>query len=342
MKLSGLKIVAAIGAGMISSSVIAYDLQNYYPLAQGNAWTYFELESESGSTALEAETYTDRLALQEAVSGTTAWRLEEYEPNQSVSDYKNIAWTDEGLMLYREAEENEGQLEIKTCTQPVTWLPRQLELGESKQSSFNCPGWMVGSITQTLQAVENVTVEAGTFTGCLKIHLNIQMQDASADETQWLCPNVGLVKANWTDSETENGQTRTESTRKELRWATVNGTNYGTGEQTIDTIRTAYASTHYFSDSAFEMHDVHVGTQSIGPKFVLDPDRLFFAYDPTWTQNGRAYPGVSFSNSYIKMNGLNLTIYNVDVAGTKYQTNWELQLSPELGFAFKGAAPMSQ
>jgi hypothetical protein len=334
-----LGMAGLVGASLFSSAAWSYDLQSYYPLGQGNSWAYMELEWEQGNSRKDSGTEVERLVAQENVSGITTWKKEFYEPNESPLEYDNIAWTEEGLFKYRKADEDDGVLSFQTCTTPLMLLPRQLEIGESRQSTFSCGGNMSGTLTHTLQGVENVSVEAGSFSNCLKIRMDIQGAGWTTDETQWLCPNVGLVKTTWTDRE---GGQEVGGTTKELRWATVNGTNHGSGEITVGDIRTAFAATHYFDDSAFEMHDVHIGDQSLGPKFVLDPDRLFFAYDPTYSQNGRAYPGVSFANAYVRMNGTNLTIFDVDVSGARYYTTWELQTSPEIGFAFKSAAPMPQ
>lgn len=332
------RLASLVGATLLSSSAWSYDLQGYYPLSQGNSWAYMELEWGQGSSRKESDTEVERLVSQESVSGVTTWKREMYEPNQSPLEYENITWTDEGLFMYREADEDDGVLTVKTCATPLMLLPRQMEISESRQSTFDCGNGMSGTLTHTLQGVENVSVEAGSFSNCLKLHLNVQGAGWSSDETQWLCPNVGLVKSTWTDVE---GQ-ETAYNSKELRWATVNGTSYGGGESTVGDIRTAYAATHYLGEAAFEMHDIHVGSQEISARFVLDPDRLFFAYDPTFSQNGRAYAGVSFANAYVRLNGANLSIFDVDVGGAKYYTTWELQTSPEIGFNFKSVGPMPQ
>lgn len=331
-------LASLVGAALLSSSAWSYDLQSYYPLGQGNSWAYLELEWGQGSARKESDTNLESLVSQESVNGVTTWKREISEPNQNVSEYDNLAWSEEGLLMHRKADENNGVLTVQTCTTPLTLLPRQMEIGASQQSSFDCGGGMSGTLTHTLQGVENISVEAGNFTNCLKLRLYAQGSGWTSDETQWLCPNVGLVKSTWTDVE---GQ-ETMHNSKELRWATVNGTSYGSGESTVGSIRTAYAAAHYLGDAAFEIHDLNIGTQQLSARFALDPDRIFFAYDPTYTQNGRAYPGVSFANAYVRLNGSNLTIFDVDVAGTKYYTTWELQTTPEVGFTFKSVSPMPQ
>jgi hypothetical protein len=336
------RLAGLVGATLLSSSAWSYDLQSYYPLAQGNSWAYMEVEWSQGSSRKESETNLERLVSQESVSGVTTWKREVYEPNQSPLEYDNLAWSDEGLFMHRKADEDNGALSIQTCTTPLMLLPRQMDIGESRQSAFDCGGGMSGTLTHTLQGVENVSVEAGSFSNCLKLRLYAEGSGWTSDETQWLCPDVGLVKTTWTDME---GGQETGGTTKELRWATVNGVSHGSGESTVGDIRTAYAAAHPIAplgEAAFEMHDIHVGSQEISARFVLDPDRLFFAYDPTFSQNGRAYPGVSFADAYVRLNGANLSIFDVEVAGAKYSTTWELQTSPEVGFTFKGAAPMPQ
>lgn len=331
-------ICAAGIASLSFSAWAAYDLQDYYPLAQGNAWTYYALQWSPGSRK-EAEVEIQRIGLQETINGVSTWRQERTEPNETSPEYENVAWSEEGLFIYRRAEKDNGILSVETCATPLMLLPRQMDVGDSRQSSFSCGGDMQGTVTHTLQGIENVSVEAGNFTDCLKMHLDIRGAGWTSDEAWWLCRDVGQVKSTTTE-ETEGQETGHEI--QELRWATVNGTHYGSGESTVGDIRTAYASAHDLGDAMFEIHGIHIGTQEISARFIFHPDVSFFAYDPSFSQNGRAYPGVSFSNAYVRLNGVNLTIFDVDVAGTRYSTTWELQISPEIGFMFDGFARMPQ
>lgn len=329
MHLSALVPACLVGAALLSSPAwSAYDLQNYYPLAAGNSWTYLERDKEHGDTRWNAGVKQEQIASREMVNGVSTWRLDAtHGLNDNSPRSDNVAWTEEGAMLYR----MEGDL----CTTPLMLLPRQLEIGEPRQSSADCGGGGA-TITHTLLGVENVSVEAGNFSNCLKVRLFLQGSGWSSDETQWLCPNVGKVKSTWTD--VEDGMTHLNS--YELRWASVGGIAHG-GERTVGAIRTAYAYGHFFEDSTLEIYNLTVDGQPMSARFGLDPARIFFAYKPQGG-NGTAFPGVGLSNAYIRMNGTDLTIYDLELSGTKYLTTWELQTSPEIGFVFKDIVPMPQ
>ena len=52
-------------------------------------------------------------------------------------------------------------------------------------------------IESTILAIENVTVPAGTFTGCLKIRHRCTSCSGSADWIEWVKPGFFMVK--WVD-----------------------------------------------------------------------------------------------------------------------------------------------
>lgn len=315
----------------------AYDLQNYYPLAAGNSWTYWERNKDAGSPRWYADTEGEQIDRQEAVNGVPTWRKTQsrVEPSPGPSGYESLAWSEEGLFIHRMADEHDGVLDVRNCTTPLKYLPRQMEIGAPQQSSADCADGGA-TITQTLLGVENISVEAGNFSNCLKVRIYLQGTGWTSDETQWLCPGIGKVKVEWTD--VEDGKTGLNS--QELRWATVGGVAHG-GERSIGTIRTAYAYGYFLGESGMGINDLRIDGQPMSAHFGLDPTRVFFAYKPQGG-NGTAFPGVVLSNAYIRMNGTDLNIYDVEVSGVKYLTTWELQLSPEIGFVFKGLSPMPQ
>lgn len=327
MHLRSFRVAGLVGAALLSSPAwSAYDMQGYFPLATANSWTYLNKGKEQGSSRWGIEVKRQQFTAQETVNGVTTMRLETTETSSNnESNPENYAWSEDGLKLYRMGE--------NLCTTPLTLLPRQMEIGTPLQSSADCGDGSV-AVTHTLQSVENVSVEAGNFADCLKLHLVLQGSGWSSDETSWYCPNVGKVKSTWTDVE----GTATYLNSDELRWATIGGTAYG-GERSIGAIRTAYAYGNFFEDSTMEIYNLSAGGQNMSARFGLDPARVFFAYRPQGG-NGTAVAGVSLANAYIKMNGADLSIYDVELSGAKYLTTWELQTSPEVGFTFKSISPM--
>jgi hypothetical protein len=68
--------------------------------------------------------------------------------------------------------------------------------------------------------------------------------------------------------------------------------------------------------------------------FRLDlENNIFYAFEPEG-YGPVSIPGLNFTNAYIKMNGDSLTIYDIDILGTKYWTQWRLVIEPSVGFLF--------
>ena len=323
----------------------AYNMRDYFPLSMGDSRTYFELGHRTGSSdTSDTWSYVET----EAISGTeTVQGVETLQQafrwgsqNANESEHDNIVWEADGLKIYGNTETNGIETTRATCTLPIMVLPAEMEMNVPYSSSFSCEnGAYAASTTRTLEAVESVTVEAGTFNSCLKTRWVANGSGISEDKREWYCPGVGLVKSVGT-SLAGNGEPK--SFTRTLRWASVNTngsvTRYGVEEQSLGGIRTAYAAAHFFG-SKMTIYDVISGETPMSFDFVLNPTTLIFEFQES--DHGQSpISGIDFSNAYIKMNGANLTVSDVSVGGTMYFTDWALVSTPVLGFQLTNYGPM--
>ncbi len=142
--------------------------------------------------------------------------------NFAVSNTSNSTWTEQikvlGIVkpsagngnefaLVEDTEAGQMKLHLMRSTDTAVKQIDQMTLAES-QEFFRGPvgtSWTNlndnGQFTRvvTVDAIENVTVPAGTFTNCYKFHKTVL--NASPGETaewyEWICPGFGMVK--WVD-----------------------------------------------------------------------------------------------------------------------------------------------
>lgn len=350
--LKSLFVLAAFALMGIVPAFAAYNMQDYYPLSQGNSWTYFE--TEGGETEICAETYTKIVSGTEDVDGVSTMKVGEWISSQDYW-YDNLAWDAEGLKKYYEvwSGETEPKIGEGRFLTPVVCLPTLMEIGVPISHSVSVEwyengeleGYEEGTLTHTLEDIEKITVEAGTFEECLKIHKELtttwyDRQGGTAqvslieDHYLWLAPGIGVIKEIWTETlyDIAGEMVETADTGiKELRWATI---NVGAGVQLWNGIDFSGAGAT-FNETTMYLHDVYIGdTEYHGLAFRLDlHDNIFYAFEPEG-YGPVSVSGLDFSNAYIKMNGDSLTIYNIDILGTKYWTQWRLVIEPSVGFLF--------
>ena len=65
----------------------------------------------------------------------------------------------------------------------------------------------------------------------------------------------------------------------------------------------------------------------------LENNNIFYAFEPEG-YGPESISGLDFTSAYIKMNGDNLIIYDIDILGTKYWIQWRLVIKPSVGFLF--------
>lgn len=325
MKTKLLQAGAALSlcAGVSPAAMAAYNMADYYPLSVGDTRVVFEKYPDGSYVGSETITGT------EMVNGVQTLKVSYGKP-YSNGESSNKAWEAEGLKYRQGVGVDNGVVRTNTCATPFTILPAQMELGQTYSSSGAC-GDMAGTYTTKLEAVEDVSVEAGSFTGCLKVHVTFTAD--SMDGLEWYCPGVGLTRETGTDG--------SGAYDRQLRWATVkvNGVSqqYGSGEQTVGDIRSAFAAAHFSGDNTLELYNLYQGENQFVARFKLDPARVFFSYG---SGNGTSMPGVTLGKAYVKINGNQMTMYDITVNGAKYFAEWEFVTAPEMGFTLKSYALM--
>jgi len=358
-------VIGLLISGMMGASA-AYHMQEYYPLMMGNSWTYFEsgIDIENNQTEVWSEAAETMIvsANSELINGVETRRIIHTSFDPKYDDYENLAWDQEGLKLYYsydlECCEEEPEVEEGRFITPMILLPAQMEIGKPKSYPLAFQSYeggqltsdVEGSLTATLEGLETITVEAGTFKDCLKVHRRLQMTFSEPqggtvqghdnyEDYIWLAHGVGLIKANsilnWSDAD---GNTGKEEDNQELRWAQVNGVQYGSGVQLWNGFDTSHALA-WFQESSMYMRRILNDNQEYWASFELDFENLFYAYQLQWA-TPVSVPGLDFTLAYIKMNGDQLTIYNVKYHGVNYLTQWKLLESPRLGFSFEKIALM--
>lgn len=344
--------------------LVEYDLRDYYPLNQGDVWTFFVVDVDRmlGVVEREAGTESETASGEEDVNGVSTIKLGEWEGQEY--EYRNVAWNENGLWLHRTVESDDGNISEERFVEPLLLLPAEMNVGDVYEATASSNvyengeqvGYTTVDITITLVDLEDVAVEAGAFADCLKFHVEMtqtlyeeQGQAASATLVQdayWhLALDTGLVKSETTATATENiGGPRLTSTSVEtveLRWSTVNGANIGDGPRLFAGIATHLAGAT-FNESTMTINNFISGDQVYnGLVFRLDlvSGAPFYSFQPGGS-GPVAIPDLDFGGAYIKMNGAALNIYNIDYNGNAYRIDWTLGVDPAVGFSLVGVEPM--
>lgn len=220
---------------VFAPSASAYNLEEYYPLHQGNSWTYSVIED--GDIFEE----TVRIEGKEIIEGVETVRMVDVEDeDEDENDYRCVAIDSEGIKEYKyfDAELN-GDSEYEIPDPPKLIFPN-IEIGENKKYSINLIAYdLEGAKTGErssesgqilLDSVEDLEVPAGKFRDCLKFSSISEWKepDGSFDRddcTIWLAPGVGKIKEFCFNIEydAEAEETSTESEIYELISAVVDG-----------------------------------------------------------------------------------------------------------------------
>ena len=175
-----------------TNCVFAYDLTEYYPLSQGNSWTYLVIED---AATFE---YTLKENGEELVEGAKTTRLRSNE-----NEYECFAVDEEGVKAYKSVEGDTYEI-----FKPPKVIFPNIKVGEAKTYSDNLLIYnmqdinikkVTGESRILLQSIEDLEVKAGNFNNCLKFSLISEYQEPSGsyvrgDHTVWLAPGVGRVK----------------------------------------------------------------------------------------------------------------------------------------------------
>ncbi len=204
------------GAIFLSADFLfAFNVEEYYPLDENNKWVYVYRADDNGEQVTSQE--VSKIKGTQSLEGTEAKVM-----LSTKFDNQAVAVDAEGVKLYKSWGWSGGDYELYN---PAKMLYPNMEKGETKtytieSAAHNIDDAIVnttiknGTLTVTLEAVEDVEVPAGNFKDCLKFvsvyEYKYPHRPASGRETAnvWLAPGVGRVKAEYSSTElnTENNK----------------------------------------------------------------------------------------------------------------------------------------
>jgi len=222
------------------TGTLPYDTAEYFPLGQGDTWTFHEIEREGETVDEDTETYA--IMGTETISGKIAAKKVELDDG----DYELFTNTN-GIQFYKDyetdSEEDGGVIEetFDIYSPPIMYVPPRVSVGtkhsfkstliHKSSTGFNVTAKITGEMV--VEGMEDITVIAGTFQDCLKIRVTRHVAVAKlqyeefTETTIWLAKGVGKVKEMSSDTEFNGGVLEGESSQDvELISATVGGLNY--------------------------------------------------------------------------------------------------------------------
>jgi hypothetical protein len=187
-------IVLIIGCG-------GDDGTNYFPLTVDNEWNYdmtittiIVIDTVTSDTTVLTGTQNQEITAETVLDNGTAVFEETMIMTMEIDTLTTIV--DTSIFYIEETEDYLLGYDTKADTIPDTVAVLPPETGKT---------WNVDdSTTAEYIGQESVTVPAGTFSNCWKM-----VQVESTNDTTWiyLAENVGPVKINWTDIETDTTNT---------------------------------------------------------------------------------------------------------------------------------------
>ena len=230
---------------IIDMAVPTFNAADYWPLNVGDTYTnssnctFACHTNKNPGSGTFTEVKTDSIFGTETVGGITGYK----RGNLVNGDY-NVFSNSDGLKMLKQYNV-EGLFPGTTWSQfifepPVTFLPATFSLGThitgsglghfSDSTGFQITG--TGTVDSTVEAIEDVTVPAGTFYNCIKVSFKFSRTAANGsyqqidDMTFWLAKGVGVVKDIEKHTTTLNGLIDTETSTSELTNAKVGGVTY--------------------------------------------------------------------------------------------------------------------
>jgi hypothetical protein len=183
-----------------------YNLTKYFPLREGITWNYLQVYSD-GSKNYEVFC----IGGTEVVHGEKTrkhWQFDSGELEYYDYDHRCRAWTIQGLKYYKHVYGDDYYVMFDP---PAIQFPRRMRLGDTFEHTgtwtyYDPDGNVVDTgpytLEHTLEAEEDITVIAGSFTQCLKF--SVREDDWAPgwwESTIWLAPRIGEVKVVSTDTD---------------------------------------------------------------------------------------------------------------------------------------------
>ena len=175
-----------------------YDMVAFFPLSQGNRWCYAHTAMGSDSELTYVIEGCEHFNGLEVPRKYQEKNRDEYfctqaDPVYGIRDFKHHLGTAPMYLVY---------------TPPAVMVPSKIKIGEvytaashlmryNSNDSYLDQGSYYG--TSYLEAIEDITVPAGTFLGCCKVIMTrvdvFSDLLVSVHMTEWLAKGVGTVKS---------------------------------------------------------------------------------------------------------------------------------------------------
>ena len=182
-----------------------YYFKDYVPLKEGITWTYLQTYAD-GHKNFEVFCIGGTEQINDTVTHKR-WQFDSGELYDHDYSYESLAWTQEGLKLYKIVYSN-GSYSI--CDPPAIQAPVSIRIGETFKNSctmteYDAAGNIISSRPYgrelTLDGVEDIEVLAGSFTQCLKLSGKFTEEENESQVTICLAPGIGPVKSIFPNNE---------------------------------------------------------------------------------------------------------------------------------------------
>ncbi len=322
-----------------------YTMPDYYPLKQGNSWTYFgEITPTSGDINIFSENSVISVSETEMIDGVSVNRVGDWKPDGDYL-YDLLTWDDDGLKFYGakkyETENNAAYTEEIHPLYPILLIPNQLKEGERLTEDFalntyrdgDLNFYAEGNVIISLERFTDVTVDAGTFedslmvlvefTGIMYSYNGGTSLGSYYDHRHFfLSKGIGPVRIHKIKNRYKDGiMTVTTNEYHDARWFTVNGVNAGEGPVNFGNYET-FRGTASFQGTTMLINDIYTGAQELDNlAFCLNSESLSYMYIEE-DCIVELVEGADFSRAYIKLNGNELEIYDMMIDGVGYRSSW--------------------
>lgn len=181
-----------------ATSGFGYNLEEYYPLGQGNMWEYSVADGEESNKAI------NEIKGKETLGGNEVIKM----LLPGVGDYVYLSFDSEGVKIHKNFKKGENEYEDEYIMyNPPRLIFPNIEMGQTKEYSTICTAYSVSGEKEEesesgqikLESVDNIEVPAGKFTDCLKFSViyNKKASDGAYEKSDcdiWLAPGIGMVK----------------------------------------------------------------------------------------------------------------------------------------------------
>lgn len=166
---------------------------SYIPLVPGMTWKYQVIMHAPDGREVFAVLTVANLAAKEIRGKMVTPQEHEIQidgQSQSHSHWIYIGADPEGVYLYGDQGSNDRNPHVATGPVPFYILKEPFQGGKSWDAPGDLDGRQLSSGKATIAGTnELVVVPAGTFKGCLKVHIAA----ATGDKDMWFAPSVGMV-----------------------------------------------------------------------------------------------------------------------------------------------------